>query len=525
MKAYQITKSRMVRSDHGVVLNELAGILAKQKKVDQFSTILAEYKNLLKSSRIDVSKDPVHSLMINKNENSSIEESIEFLKNVKNKLLQNGDTLSAALANSTIAGVYERDGKPREALVYILENLGPYLQKNFTEYKFVYSSSAYRLMKIAGLYKEASAMADTILQLKDKLTAEKSHRTILELETKYQTDKKEKEIALLNIENNLKEAELNGANEIKMRLEIENRLKNNAYLQEKTKGELLLNQNKLKDLQIQKELELKNILNIQNDLVYQQSKSKEEQLIKEKRLRQMLISISSLLLIAMIAILLLYRKQSAKNRLIQKQSEELEVLMKEIHHRVKNNMQIVSSLLDLQSNSIKDNQAAEAVKEGKNRVQSMAIIHQHLYQDGNVRAIKMNEYIHTLTDNLFASYNVDAQKIKLSTEIENINLDIDTVIPIGLIINELVSNSLKYAFIGQSTGTLNITLKDKLDHLELLVKDNGKGFPAGLNTNRQHSFGLQLISAFAQKLKARLDIYNDNGAAVFMQIKKYKLAS
>ena len=188
-------------------------------------------------------------------------------------------------------------------------------------------------------------------------------------------------------------------------------------------------------------------------------------------------------------------------------------------------MQIVSSLLDLQSNSIKDNQAAEAVKEGKNRVQSMAIIHQHLYQDGNVRAIKMNEYIHTLTDNLFASYNVDPKKITLSTEIENINLDIDTVIPIGLIINELVSNSLKYAFKGQSAGTLNITLKDKADHLELLVKDNGNGFPVGLNANRQHSFGLQLISAFAQKLKAKLDIYNDNGAAVFMQIKKYKIAS
>ena len=188
-------------------------------------------------------------------------------------------------------------------------------------------------------------------------------------------------------------------------------------------------------------------------------------------------------------------------------------------------MQIVSSLLDLQSNSIKDNQAAEAVKEGKNRVQSMAIIHQHLYQDGNVRAIKMNEYIHTLTDNLFASYNVDPTKIKLSTEIENINLDIDTVIPLGLIINELVSNSLKYAFKSQPSGTLNISLKDKSDHLELLVKDNGNGFPAGLNVSRQHSFGLQLISAFAQKLKAKLDIYNDNGAAVFMQIKKYKIAS
>ena len=307
-------------------------------------------------------------------------------------------------------------------------------------------------------------------------------------------------------------------------MQAESALKDSAVAFEKQSNIHLANENALKDTRLQKELELKEALNRENSLISNQNRIKENQLLQERKVRGLLIGFSILLLLSAVTILYLYGRQKSKNLLIQRQANDLEVLMKEIHHRVKNNMQIVSSLLDLQSNTIKDTQAAEAVKEGKNRVQSMAIIHQHLYQEGNIRGIKMDEYISTLTQNLFSSYNINPDRISLKTDIEKLNLDVDTVIPLGLIINELVSNSLKYAFDNVNNGVVSISLKEKDDCLELLVKDDGRGFPTGLNIHKNNSFGLQLITAFAQKLKARLDFYNDNGAAVHMQIKKFRFA-
>ena len=134
----------------------------------------------------------------------------------------------------------------------------------------------------------------------------------------------------------------------------------------------------------------------------------------------------------------------------------------------------------------------------------------------------MEDYIKTLSENLFSSYNVDPENIKLETDIDQLNLDVDTMIPLGLIINELVSNSLKYAFNGK--GKLFISLKEKEDCLHLLVRDDGTGFPSKTDQDKKQSFGLQLIAAFAQKLKAKLELYNDHGAVVYMIIKKYKLA-
>jgi two-component sensor histidine kinase len=213
-----------------------------------------------------------------------------------------------------------------------------------------------------------------------------------------------------------------------------------------------------------------------------------------------------------------------QNHIIEKSLEEKEVLMKEIHHRVKNNLQVISSLLDLQSMTIKDNQAYEAVKEGKNRVQSMALIHQNLYSEGNLKGIIAREYIDNLLRNLCDSYNISSDKVTVHTQIDDLNLDVDTMIPLGLIINELVSNSFKYAFKNVQKGQLNLVLQQQPGYLLLKVSDNGTGFPDGFDTKGNKSFGLKMIKAFAQKLKAKLDIYNNNGAVVEMQITKYNMA-
>ncbi len=247
-------------------------------------------------------------------------------------------------------------------------------------------------------------------------------------------------------------------------------------------------------------------------------------LSKEKRTRWLLTGLVVLLLIASLAVLYFFQKQKARGAIVARQADEMQTLMKEIHHRVKNNLQVISSLLDLHSLTIDDSEASQAIRESRNRVYSMALIHQNLYSEGNIRGIEMPDYISKLVQSLFASYNVRENKISLETEIDPILLDVDFVIPIGLVLNELISNTLKYAFQHKESGTLHITMKKIEDELFLKVKDSGDGFPKGMNVYQANSFGYKLIRAFAQKLKARLEVFNDNGACVILHIRKFSPA-
>ncbi len=212
-----------------------------------------------------------------------------------------------------------------------------------------------------------------------------------------------------------------------------------------------------------------------------------------------------------------------QNRIIEKSLSEKEVLMKEIHHRVKNNLQVVSSLLNLQSNYIKDEQAQDAVRDSRNRVQSMALIHQNLYQEENLTGIQIREYIGTLCDSLFSSYNISPNKIKLIKDIQPLMLDVDTVIPLGLIFNELISNSLKYAFQKNGKeGIIKIGVREEKGLLRLFVYDNGSGFPDDFKHTHTQSFGHKMINAFLQKMEGTINMYNEDGAKVDIEIKNYK---
>ena len=205
-----------------------------------------------------------------------------------------------------------------------------------------------------------------------------------------------------------------------------------------------------------------------------------------------------------------------------KKKEEKEVLLKEIHHRVKNNLQVVSSLLSLQSHYIKDVQALEAVKDSRNRVQSMALIHQNLYQEKDLTGIDIRDYISKLCDNLFHSYNIQADKIQLLKELQPINLDVDVVVPLGLILNELITNSLKYAFPDGREGIIKIILKEEQDKLKLGVYDNGVGSVPMERLNEEHTFGYKMIRAFLQKLKGEMHVYSEDGTKVEVEIKNYR---
>jgi len=209
-----------------------------------------------------------------------------------------------------------------------------------------------------------------------------------------------------------------------------------------------------------------------------------------------------------------------KNETIAEALSERELLLREIHHRVKNNLQVVSSLLSIQGREIQDEKAKDAISESKNRVHSMALIHQYLYSDKELASIDMGEYIPNLCEKLFHAYKLDHDLIELKINVEPISLDIDTAIPLGIIINELITNSLKYAFDADDQGQIAVTFAERQNQLILTVQDSGKGRQD--KTRSDISFGMKLIRAFEEKLQAKIEILENGGFEVICTIGKYK---
>ncbi len=196
---------------------------------------------------------------------------------------------------------------------------------------------------------------------------------------------------------------------------------------------------------------------------------------------------------------------------------EKEVLLKEIHHRVKNNLQIIHSMLSLQLPLIKDELAIDLFRESQNRVFSMALIHEKLYQSESLAKIDFAEYVRSLTDTLFLSYGVTDRTVRLRTDVEDVALDVDTVIPCALLINELVSNSLKHAFPdwwrrAGRTGEVRVGLRRcGGDGLTLTVGDSGVGLPADLDIWKSETLGLQLVSVLVRQLKGSVAVNRSGG--------------
>ena len=226
--------------------------------------------------------------------------------------------------------------------------------------------------------------------------------------------------------------------------------------------------------------------------------------------------------------ILLYRlnqKIKAQKSVIEKSLGEKEILLREIHHRVKNNLQVISSLLNLQSRHVEDGKAQVALREGQNRVKSMALIHQRLYQEDNLTGIQVKDYLSRLSRNLFTSYNINEDRIKLDLAIDDLNIDVDTLIPVGLILNELISNALKYAFPGNMEGTINVGLHLEGDLLRLQVSDDGIGLNNARKDRLESSFGFQMINALSSQLDADLKVASKDGTHVNLYIRDYKMVS
>jgi PAS domain S-box-containing protein len=189
---------------------------------------------------------------------------------------------------------------------------------------------------------------------------------------------------------------------------------------------------------------------------------------------------------------------------------EKEVLLKEIHHRVKNNLQIISSLLNLQLNYIKDKEMQMIFKESQNRVMSMALIHQKLYLSKNQLSIDLQEYINELIQHLMKSYDT-GKHIDVDVKVNNVSLDNDKVVILGLIVNELISNALQYAFPEGKKGSITVHMNRTNSGISLIVKDNGKGFPQDINYRRTKSLGLQLVNTLVDQLGGNINLKQNNG--------------
>ncbi len=204
------------------------------------------------------------------------------------------------------------------------------------------------------------------------------------------------------------------------------------------------------------------------------------------------------------------------NKALKQSLAEKEVLLKEVHHRVKNNLQVISSILNLQSSYTDDPRTIELLKESQNRIKSMSFIHESLYQTKNFAGVNFKEYVHNLCNNLLFSYYPKGKRVFIEQEIADVHLNLDTSIPCGLIINELISNSLKYAFVNQEEGTIHIVVKGgtkkEKDLVTITVNDNGPGLPKGLDFEDSPSLGLQLVTVLTKQLNGKITLDNSKGA-------------
>lgn len=295
------------------------------------------------------------------------------------------------------------------------------------------------------------------------------------------------------------------------------------------------------ELQFQTEKKDLDIANKAKDIQSLQQKNE----LQQRTLRSEAIS-RSLLIAALILVILLlavgysrYRlKQQANKQLEEKQTainlqneslkqlvNEREWLLKEIHHRVKNNLQIVISLLNSQSVYLEDNAALSVIKESQHRMNSISLIHQKLYQGTNLSGIDMRDYIYELVLYLQDSFDTRG-RIAFLPDVDRIVLDVSQAVPLGLILNEAITNAIKYAFTDQEEPKIFISLKQSDDHtLMMTVRDNGKGLPGDFDINTCTSLGVNLMQGLAKQLGGKLEMRNDKGVHMHIFLQKINLLS
>ena len=373
------------------------------------------------------------------------------------------------LVTEKLAIVYEEIGEYKKAYDKVLLIEDKEMMNDFESSFLGLKSQKYRLERVLGYNENALKTVDDLLATRDSFQKLEFKQLSVEMAAKYEAKEQEQEILLLNKEGELKDIKIQRSNTTKWLFGI---------------GALAL-------------------------LLFSFYLAKN---IRDKKKHNIILE--------------------EKNEIINANLIEKETLLKEIHHRVKNNLQIISSLLRLQSRTIDDPDTKEVFLEGQNRVESMALIHQNLYKENNLKGVEVKNYIEKLCNNLLETYQLSKEDIELKLDIKPINLDITTLIPLGLIINELFSNSLKYAFTEELNPILGVQLFEENNQLHLIIYDNGHGINdemieflnnAQMRGNKNWGFGTRLIKTFAKKLEATIHAKNTDGTEVKLIIDSYEI--
>jgi two-component sensor histidine kinase len=289
-----------------------------------------------------------------------------------------------------------------------------------------------------------------------------------------------------------------------------NQDKNDAIAEMQAKFDVEKNQQKVKEIELQKKID-------------------DEANTKQ---RLILIVLIIVILISLVFTMILFRNKQKvnhllkqKNEAIQANLEQKEMMMSEIHHRVKNNLQMVSSILDLQARDLTDEKSMRVIEDSLSRINAISLIHQRLYQSENIRGIKINSYLQELAFDIIKNFSstVQTSSIDLQCHIDDLDMDLESAIPIGLITAELITNSCKYAFTTITQPKITINLTKQNTDLILVVIDNGIGKEQSVNTSGT-SFGTKLIKSLSRKLRAEIkENSSSNGTSIQLKITNFKL--
>jgi len=251
----------------------------------------------------------------------------------------------------------------------------------------------------------------------------------------------------------------------------------------------------------------------------QQLAEQAQQIQQKTKIQWLSIGIAVSLALLLSALFYFFKRNQKTTAALAVKNSENELLLKEIHHRVKNNLEMVSSLLKLQSVKTKDKEAKDVMRASQNRVQSMGILHQKLYQGENLGSIEMLDYFKNLSENIVDAFGAN-DKVEVQYDMERVELDVDTAVPIGLIVNELLTNSLKYAFPEDRKGKIELSLKEMDEkQLQLVVADNGVGQTAGASP-KGTGFGSQLVQLLTSQLQGSMQADYSTGTRLVFQLEK-----
>lgn len=445
--------------------------------------------------------------------------------------LKDQDTLVKIKSDLDLGGLYVAWGKYDKARPYIEYSTD-------TKIKGVplvnLAIAQLLLFKIDSAEKNYPAAFDHLIQrdrYKQQYADQQKNKAVEEIEVKYKIAEKEKDIQLLQAGMKLSDEKLKLVDE-KVKLSDEKiKLSRVTLLKDQKKVAFLNVQNQL---QLSENEKKKKDIALKNQKIKLLTKSNDYQLLSLSKANfERKMTLGGIFLLAVILVLLFYQfriKQknsneiNQKNVLLQQLVNDKELLIKEVHHRVKNNLHTITSLLETQSSYLGDSVALEAISESQSRIKAIALIHHRLYSESNLAVIEMQPYLLELVQYLKDTYNTGALGISFTMHVDALTLDVQQAIPIGLMLNEMVTNAIKYAFSDGRIGRISIELKS-LHYSDMVfkVKDNGIGLPPDLEVKKSASMGMALISGLAKQLSGMLDIVSKEGTTIKVVFKRIQI--